>query len=673
MSLLFPAYLLGLLGLLLPWVLHRFSNHKPEEQLFPSGRFLEATKPPVSRTRMLKYRTLMTIRMLSVLLLCFLFAQPWMDSIQERGETTMHHVIAIDLSLSMHTGDRWGNAMVKGRELIDQYGDDNSVDLIAFDQTLVRVANNTISKTDLVQGLNTLRPGFVAADYGVLMQRLNKLAAQRSEPVKVWIITDQQLSAMPAQRNALYAPEVAEFELVSTVLETQRNVHLRAQARSGDGVNVQVVVQLTASTAGLMPTASVGTAQELIPSTVTVSTNGREMARQTVKITSTGTESLVFDNLSMPMGALPRMTISLEGSDSLLLDNTVTVVINQPDPTEIASLQIDSVAEADAFVFIATALETDSQARVIAVAGTAERIAPAVLHLVSGRSLSQKVLDLDIRQFVDDGKNALLFTTDNAAASTTPTLRGTDVGFIDESHQMSLGDIEWYGTEFYEVPVISLQQGDRVLLETTQRQAILVERKTARGKILLLNDRLDGQSSNLPFQPSFVVLMKSILDYFDTSTALPDLLIAGERLLVSGNVQLLDPDDNSLLSFDESERPGGIALNEPGLYKIIGSRGTHFVNVQLDANEADITLVSSDALSNWRKRFADRTVSTVGMVAEESVPPDLLLQDSQAQRLRAESRSRSRLWLWLLPTLAVVLVLETLLANRRLDVRRDGS
>jgi hypothetical protein len=189
MSLLFPAYLLGLLGLLLPWVLHRFSDQKPEEQFFPSDRFLEETKPPVSRTRTLKYRALMVIRMLSVLLLCFLFAQPWMDNAVETGDTKMHHIIAVDLSLSMHADDRWEKAMEKGRELIDQYGEGSSIELVGFDQALVRIADNTISKVDLVQGLATMRPGYVAADYGVLMQRLNKLAAERSEPVKIWIIT----------------------------------------------------------------------------------------------------------------------------------------------------------------------------------------------------------------------------------------------------------------------------------------------------------------------------------------------------------------------------------------------------------------------------------------------------------------------------------------------------
>ena len=667
MSLLFPAYLFGLLGLLLPWILHRFSDQKPEEQLFPSGRFLEKTKPPVSRTRTLKYRVLMAIRMLFVLLLCFLFAQPWFNNAIDSNDTKMHHIIALDLSLSMQAGNRWKNALEKGRELIDQHGENNSVELIGFDQILFRIADNKNSKADLVQGLATMQPGYVAADYGVLMQRLNRLAVERSEIVKVWIITDQQRSSLPAQRNTLYAPNVAEFELVSTVSESQRNVHLNAFARSDDGVNVRVTVQLTASVSEALNKVSASSENELIQSTVTIRSNETVIAQRVVGVAASGAEAVVFNSLIMPPGNAPILTVSIEESDALVLDNSKSIVINQANPTQVASLQYDNSTSRDAFVFIAAALETDSQASVVTISGTAEKIAPAVLHLFSGRDLSQNLLDLDVRQFVDQGKNALVFSNNAESTSAAALIRGDEVGLVDVSHPMALGDIDWFGTEFYDVPSITLKKGDRVLLETTQRQTILVERQTAKGTILLLNDRLDGQSSNLPFQPAFVSLVKSIVDYFDASTSLPDLLTTGERLSVSGNVQLLDPDNNSLLSLDERERQGGIALNQPGLYKVIGLRGSHIVNVQLDKNEADLALAADDSIINWRKRFDESRDVASNDSAQESSVSETSLQDSQGKR------SRSRLWLWLLPILAGALFIETLLANRRLDVRRDGS
>ena len=669
MSFLIPAYLLGILGLFLPWLLHRFSDQQPDEQLFPSKRFLEETKPPVSRTRTLKYRALMAVRMLSVLLLCFLFAQPWLDNASDVDDSEMHHIIALDLSLSMRAGDSWEIAVTKARDLINQFGEDNSVELIGFDQALVRIADNVNAKADLLQGLNSLQPGYVSADYGVLMQRLNRLAVERSESVKVWIITDQQSSSMPAQKNALYGPDVNEFEIISTALEPQRNVHVRAHAHSDDGVNLRVSVQLRASVSQSRQSDALVTESinELFPSTISINADGKTLAQRTVRMVPSGIQTLVFDDLIMPPGESPVLSVSIDEADALVLDNRVSVVIKQANPTEVAALQSDSSTSRNALVFLSTALQTDAQASVTALSGIATQIAPSVQHVVSGRNLANESLELDIRQFVDEGKNALVFSSAVMSSAATPTLEGADVGLVDESHPMALGDINWSGTEFYDVPEIAIKKGDRILIETTQRQVILVERQVPKGRILLLNDRLDGQSSNLPFQPAFVDLMKSIVDYFDASTALPDLLTAGNRLVVAGNVQLLDPDNNSLLSLDEEQRQGGIALTRPGLYRVIGLSGPHIVNVQLDSNETDLTLASDDALSNWRKRFDGIEPESEGDSTEETAVNAISMSDSQAQR------SRSRLWLWLLPLLAGALLIETLLANRRLDVRRDGS
>lgn len=667
MSFLFPAYLLGLVGVLLPWMLHRFSDQNPEEQLFPSDKFLEETKPPTSRARRLKYKILMAIRMLSVLLLCFLFAQPWLDNDADENDVQMHHIIAVDLSLSMRADDRWEIALQKAGELIDRFADNTSVELVGFDKSLSRIADNSISKTDLVQGLAEMQPGYVSADYGVLMQRLNRLAIERLEPVKVWIITDEQRSSMPSQHNTLFAPEVFGIEIVSTVIASQRNVHLRASARSDDGVNVRLWVQLTASESEPAQEVAADASGELITSTVTVRFGDKVIAQRSVGIAPRGVESVAFDSFVMPPGDAPLVTVSLEEEDAVESDNTVPIIIRQANPSIVASLRSDSAASTDAFVFVSTALETDSQASVVTVSGAAGQIAPAVLHLVSGRDLSQDRLDPDIRQFVDEGKNALIFSSSKTFNTETPLIQGVEVGLVDESHPLALGDIKWFGTEFYDVPELSLLEGDRVLLETTQRHPVLVERQVPNGRILLLNDRLDGHTSNLPFQPAFVELMKSVIDYFDTSSAVPEQLTAGERLPVSGNVQVMDPANNPMLSLDESTRLAGVVLNAPGLYTVIGQRGAHKVQVLLDPAEADLTQVSQSALSNWRKRFDHKQAVAMNDSNKESVEDRPAIMESQVQR------SSARLWLWLLPALAGALLIETLLANRRLNVSRDGS
>ncbi len=209
--------------------------------------------------------------------------------------------------------------------------------------------------------------------------------------------------------------------------------------------------------------------------------------------------------------------------------------------------------------------------------------------------------------------------------------------------------------------------GDRVLLQTSAQQPVLIERPTARGRLLILNDRLDGMSSNLPLQPVFVALMQSMLRYFDASTALPDEIIIGSRLALPAQVQVLDPDDEPLLTLSASAHSGAIELTEPGLYTIIGVRGEHALQVVLDSRETDLTTVDPAALDAWQGRHLDDAgaAGSAGDGAEQAADRLLLAQGADESRWAA--------WQFILPLLVLALLMEGGFANRRLDVRRDGS
>lgn len=661
MSLLFPAYLIGLLGLALPWLLHRFSDQNPNEQLFPSRRFLEETAPPVSRTRTLKYRILMAVRMLSLLLLCFLFAQPWITQAINSLDSKQHHIVAIDLSLSMRATDRWENALKQGRELLDSLSPDNSVELVAFDDTVKRVADNSASNADLTQGLFGLQPGYSRADYGIVMQRLNRLAVDKSEPVKLWIITDQQESAMPAQSNALYAPGVNEIEILSTVSEPQRNIHLRAAAESFDGVNVRVSVQMSSSVSSAL-----GEMEAVEEShTVRVKYDERTLAERVVRLNASDVKVIVFEDLVLPPGESSVITISVAETDALLADNLVSTVVQEANPVLVSLVDTDAGSSINATVFLTTALETDTLASVSTITGSAERVATDIAHIISGRNIHGSELDNDVLLYVERGNNALLFSSLPSSGAGASLVQGAEVGLVDESHPLDLGAIDWFGIEFYDVTPMSLKPNDRVLVETTQRQPILIERDSPGGRLLLLNDRLDGRGSNLPLQPAFVSLVQTIVTYFNTSTALPDTLLAGERLLVPGNVQVFNPENDPMLDIDQDTRSGGLVLDKPGLYKVIGVRGTHIVNVLMDSKEADLSLSTDASIDNWRSRFElDESV------ADASTDEAPVITESTS---RAAVVARDTVLRWLLPLLLLAIFAENILANRRLNVRRDGS
>ncbi len=669
MSLLFPAYLAGLLALGLPWLLHRFSDQQAEERSFPSHRFLEPTTPPVSRTRQLKYRALLALRVLSLLLLCFLFAQPWIARQSAQGVASRHHIIAIDQSLSMRAQGRWDTALQQARAILDDLPAGDSVELVGFDAKVRRLGRSEDSASVLRQSLARLQPAYVASDYGVSMQALNTLAADQDVPVKLWMITDVQQSALPVQLNALYAPRIGELVVSSVVSQAQRNVHLSATALSSDGVNVQISVQLMASESAVPNSrdeANDAALEVAVPVTIQVAFADQLLAEQRVSVKPGALETLVFDALVMPASDDPVFTVSIVEADALMEDNQVRVVVKVANPMPVVLLQTERGVSDNARIFLSTSLETDSLAQVLSVSGGAERVSADTQNIITGRNLSEPI-GLDVLQFVDTDANALVFRSDEALQGNGQSVLGSEMGLVDDTHPMSLGQLDWDGTRFFEVPPIKLVDGDRVLLQTSAQQPVLIERLTARGRLLILNDRLDGTSSNLPLQPVFVALMQSILEYFDASTALPDEIIIGSRLALPAQVQVLDPDDEPLLTLSASAHSGAIELTEPGLYTIIGVRGEHALQVVLDSRETDLTTVDQAALDAWQRRHLDdgKAADSADDGVEQVADYLLLAQGTDATRWAA--------WQLILPLLVLVLLMEGGFANRRLDVRRDGS
>lgn len=660
MSLLFPAYLLGLFGLVLPWLLHRFSDQQPEEKLFPSKRFLEPTAPPVSRKRKLKYLLLLALRVLSVALLCFLFAQPWLIKAINTGASRLHHVIAVDQSFSMRAEGRWQSAIDQARSVIEQLPDADSVELIGFDVEVRLLSSSVDSRDAVLNTLAQLQAGYAAADYGSLMQRINSMAAEQDIPVKVWLLSDEQQSALPAQLNALYAPQVSELEIISVVTEPQQNFHLSAKAQSSDSVNVRIAATVSASRSDRT--------KESLPRTLRVLYQDQVLAERRFLIATGTLESIVIEDIVLPAAVNPVLQVILVETDALIHDNSVSLPVRQANPTSLVLLEDNKGGSRNATVYLSTAFETDSLASVDVLAGTAERVPPETQHMVTGRALNDSKVEIDVLQYVDTGRNALVFSDLQSTDTRSSVINGQEVGLVDDAHPLELGEIDWFGTEFYDVRQLAPLPEDRVLLETTERVAILIERPTPRGRLLILNDSLDGLGSNLPFQPAFVDLMQSILRYFDASTALPDQVVVGKRIALPGNVQVLNPDDEPLLTIDDSGRSTGLQLQQPGLFTVVSGRGEHPLQVILDSKEADLTSVSLKDMDSWKARYTEVPATDSGA--------DTSMQTRAADsRLLAQGMDSKRFALWqlVLPLMAIVMFLESWLGNRRLDVRRDGS
>jgi len=640
MSLLAPLYLLGLLGLLLPWLLHRFSHHEPPEQVFPSTRFLEPTTPPATAKRKLRYWPLFGLRVLFLALLCLLFAQPWLRAANDAASSEAVQLLIVDNSFSMRASERWEQAQRALDSVLSELPEQDAVQLFSYASQLTTHTDIVSDHGMINSAVKQIEPGFEAADYGELMRRLNKVAGDINKPVLATFITDAQRTNLPQQMNSLLANRLQKFSVVSVKSDTPINYSLRAEARTSDLITARVSVGVSASDQSI-----IDNADSLVASkTVQISMQGRLLDSQVV--------------------TLNVVNVSFAQSDFLEHDDQVDIPVRGLSSIDIAMTNIGPKPQDQARVFITTALETNGDARVEALDPGAA-LSPSVRHAVVFIDDLAKVPDA-VNRFVSAGGNALLIPSassslnDMATSSAASTISRTDL-----AHALGLGDINWFETSFFSSAKLPVTTDDQVLMSLDSGEPILVERFVGdQGRLLILNDMLDGLNSDLPLQPAFVLLVRRIVEYFNANNALPLELEVGRDLFLPANSHLLTPEGESVLELSQLGSANSVRIEKPGVYTVLGASSTQSVSVVLNSGESNLLALDREELDAWEARHeTNATVVETDAQQNDTGNNSLAIDDIQ---------DKLTLWRWLLPIALVILAIESLYANRMLWVRRDG-
>jgi len=652
MSLLAPWFLLGLAALALPFILHRFSHSEPDEFSFPSTRFLDSTRPPVSRKRKLRFRTLFSLRTLFLLLLCFLFAGPYLLRQLNTDDANSLQIVALDQSLSMQAGDRWSNAVSLASDALSELPDDTPVQILGFSHDVSRYTSESVPAREAVAIVNSLNPGQSSADYGQIMQQIDRIARESSLPVNVALYSDGQRNNLPSQLNALFAPAVATLDVVDVSEPDVINYSVRALAAVIDSVFLEL--DLTVSASGENQTAS-----ESVNRTIVVSHQGEELERRQVTVEIGNNTSLKLSNIPLPERLPAVIDIQLDEGDVLELDNAVKVVVQRNSSLDVALITSgDNDRAAD--VFVSTAIETDGLARISRSSSTAQLPTDA-RYLIGFHNLSSGDIPIDLQNVVDRGVSTLVINSGDADAS-DETSRALGVRVIDEAHPLALGDIDWSSVRIFATNPMSVSSSDQVLLATENNEPLLVERQIGNGVMLIINDNMSSIASNFPLQPAFVQLMQGIIHYFDASTSIPTELEVGSRLFVPPNVQVQNSDGQNLVDISSANTGQDITIDKAGVYTLFDLQGERLL-VGFDPLESDLSRIELDDVSAWEQRHESSPDSSQN--ASNSTR-----QTQLAATAINDSLPISR---YLLPLLLLAIILESLLANRRLHVKRDGS
>ncbi len=626
MSLLVPAFLAGLLAIALPWWLHRLSSDNPNKQKFSSLMFLEPGEPRRVLAKKVQYLLLLALRIGVLVLLALAFAEPAIWRTPEAGgaEGARLHLIVLDGSASMGHGDRWDRARAAANDVLDSLAAEDRGQIVLAGRLFEVLGPATADVAALRQTLNTAEPGAFRLEYGQLMRSVDGLLRTAELPVVLDLVTDVQLSALPARFGELAPRRNAEIVIHDVARGAAEN-----WAVDGFGASA-LTGELTANVRSF--------AAEEATKTLTLTHNGSTVGEQTVEIPGGGLAQATFAALDLASGP-NRIEVTLSPGDDLAADDRRYLAIKRPEPRDVLLVAPDT--EGRATLYTSTALETLTTLALTPRVRTTPAGDPPLTEFSFVVVTDVGVLDgaqaAALQTYVEAGGSALLAAGPRSAGLTTvpitgQALRGSaqmggqrtaSIGEIDVTHPALRGVNELRAATFQRYLSIEPAAEDRVIMWLADGTPLLLERPLGAGRVLLFTSSLGHEWNDLPVQPAFVPLMAGLANEllggagFTSEAALGSTLAV--RALGFSGAQIFDPSGQAALSLGA----GGddVVLDQVGFYEVVGGGTTELVAVNFDPRESDLAPIDMATVERWRGlgvRAADQAQTAVVADQEES-------------------------------------------------------
>ncbi len=653
MSLLAPLFLLGLLAAFLPWWLHRLSASNPPEADFGSTKFLEPAISTSSKKRRTKYWWLLALRVLFLALLSLLFAQPVIDRIKSAGTSQTRHILLVDTSLSQSLDGRWSRTLGLANDILNQAAStDQAIVIAASDRFVQAQTDNSISSARTQLG--TLAPQETRLDYGRIASAVTASVGDTTNHLH--IITDTQATALPDRFTALAVDKVDKINIYSSAAVNDRNTAVTAKLEesSDGGASIVAVV----NNYGVD---SVNTLQ--------VMSNGSVLATADVKVNANASLVHRFENLDLS-NAKEQLVVTLSPEDSLSDDNTWQLPLPNKDKTEITII-VGNTERSVASTYAKAAIESDPRftTRLTEADRFTKSDAGNLIIVPNASALSDRAAGR-LRDYINDGGSALIAVGSKPHSSGALNLLGlrssglndptnplageqVSLGTIDQSHQSTDGlASNWRAISIIRHLPLQSNITDRSIIDLSNGQPLLLEKRLGSGKVMLLATALDTQWTDLPTTSVFVAFLIKSIEYLGGDIAATSYRSTGDAITVSSGAQLLDPNGEPMKDLSKNSERTSIRLDNPGIYRLQSAAGSQAIAVNSDPRESDISTMDADTLEKWQQ-----IASTANSNATATNTSTINNQKS--------------FWLWLLPLLLVVALLESIYSHRHLWIRRE--
>ena len=662
MTLLAPAFLLGILAIGLPIWLHRLSSDNPNRQRFSSLMFLEPGEPRRVLAKKLQYLLLLALRIGVLALLVLAFAQPafWRGAQAGDGEAARLHVIVLDRSASMNYGSRWERARDAALDVIDSLQSDDRGQLVVAGRIVEVLAAPTDDAAVLRQALGVAEPGVFRIDYGQLMRALDGILRSSELAVVLDLVTDTQQSSLPTRFAELAPRRAAEIRIHDVARGPAANWAVDSFGGSA------LTGELEASVRSF--------ADEPVEKTLSLELNGSIVDQQPLTIPAGGRGQARFAALELAPGS-NRVTVSLAPSDDLAADDQRFLALKRPQPRSV--LVVSSEPEGRGALYTSSAIETLAtlalNAQTSGPSGLTDRpLAQYSFIVVTDAGTLSDSDGAVLTDYVEAGGGLLLALGQRSSGLTTvpvsgQTLRASPVavaragtsaaiGELDGTHPALRGVDELRAAKFYRYLGVDPAPEDRVLISLDDGTPLLIERTLSAGRVLLFTSSLDREWNDLPVQPVFVPFIAGLANHllggagFISEAELGSTLAVRALGLQGG--QIFDPQGEKALGL--SGGTDDVLLDQLGFYEVVGGGASELVAVNFDPRESDLTLIDTATVERWQGlgvRAADQTTNSAATAVEDASAP-------------------SPLGPWLLIVLLLIAVVESWVGNWHLRIRR---
>ncbi|MBZ5631798.1 MAG: BatA domain-containing protein [Acidobacteriia bacterium] len=627
-----PWFLAGVVAVGLPIWLHLLKRHKTDPQPFPSLMFFEHREQSSVQHRRLDYILLFILRILMLVLLALLFANPFIRRLTPKGEGKKLVVVAVDRSFSMRTKEgtstRLDDAKAEALNVLSKLPPGQSAQVVALADTLQAMTQQTADPGELRGAVQAIKESDARASFGELARYLRTLSESTKTPLDVHLISDLQKSAMPP------------FTDVRLDQDTDITFHTVGKVQPNWAVETVIAPQHVYDPKRVRISATVtGFSAPAATRTVTLLMNGKTIQSKSVNVPENGRGSAEFTGLDQASYGFNRCEIRIDSADSLPGDDHYAFSVERTDPKKV--LFVDDGRRPDGQQFFGAALNATDDAAFqlealrpeVAANSDLSKYAVVVLNdlgsLPGGLEQSlQKYVSVGGSLFESIGPGSVALprapVLDEAIEGTSYASREGErffsVSDLDTGHDVMKSVERFDGVKIYLAVNVGATKS-RVLARLSNGKPLVLERKVGEGKVLAFTSTFDAVQNDMPRHYAWVPFVQRSVAYLggSGSTEQPTNLSVGEYVeLRTGNekgaqAEVQDPDGQRVLSLEESAQARNFELTREGFYEVRTAGGKRsLIAAHANRKESDLAVIPQETLDLWKSTGSSGPVTASG-------------------------------------------------------------